>query len=434
MIGQVKNVFFSSLLTIASCLAAQAQTAKEKWVDSVFLTLGQNEKLGQLFIARVSAHSDPQIVRSVEKSAEAGDVGGIIFTTGSIGKQARITNALQGQAKIPLLVSQDASSGLGTLLDSAVAFPLPVEQAALSDDSLIYSIAREIGRQMKVMGIQMSLSPNATPFGTESTNANMVYGDDAERVAHRSMLHMMGLQDAGVLSCAKYFPLKSIEVLDQKANSHLTLYHDTLVSAPYRHLFKHGLNAVMPDVASLVDYYELKKSDLKKKVTDNTFQQFEAGDLLHQPLGYAGVVMVDVQSLERASDKFQPGDAALFAFQAGADLIITNDDPDPALKKIKKLIRTDRKYSALLDERVKKMLALKYDAGLFKTTPVDLTFLYSQLHTNETHVLRSRALKESITVAKNSDNILPVVSLEDRNFTCLIAGDSNRADIFYRSI
>ncbi len=434
MIGKVKKVFFYSLLLLLNCIATQAQTAKQKWVDSVFLTLNQNEKLGQLFIARFSSHVDPQVIRSMEKRVEAGEVGGIVFTTGSVGKQARITNSLQGEAKIPLLISQDASAGLGALLDSALAFPIPLQQAALSNDSLIYDIARETGRQMKIMGIQMSLSPNATPFSSAATNASVLYGDDAQMVARRAMFHMKGLRDAGVLSCAKYFPLKSIEVVDQKGNSQITLYHDTLVSYPYRHLFQYGLNAVMPDVTDLPDYFELKKSDLKKKISPKTFEQFEAGDLLHQPIGYGGIIMVDIQKVEHDTDKFQPGDAGLFAFQLGADLIISDDDPDPALRKIRKLIRAEKKYAPLLDERVKKILALKYDAGLFARHPIDVELLNNNLHTYHSHLLRSLALKESITVSKNRDNLLPVVSLEDKNFICLIAGDSDRADIFYRSV
>ena len=69
---------------------------------------------------------------------------------------------------------------------------------------------------MKLMGIHMSLSPNATTIGTETVNENLFYGDDPQAVARKSLLHMTGLRDAGILSCAKFFPLKSIEVIDDK--------------------------------------------------------------------------------------------------------------------------------------------------------------------------------------------------------------------------
>jgi CubicO group peptidase (beta-lactamase class C family)/beta-glucosidase-like glycosyl hydrolase len=434
MTGQVKKVALCGWLLLFFSVASEAQTEKQKWVDSIFHTLGQNEKIGQLFFARLSSHADGELIRDVEKRIESGLSGGIVFTTGSVQNQARLTTALQAEAKIPLLISQDESSGLGTLLDSAVSFPIPLAQAALYNDSLLYRLARETGRQMKAIGVQMSLSPNATPFSSAAPNAAASYGDDVARATRRSLLHMKGLQDAGVLSCAKYFPLKSIEVIDQKGGTHITLYHDSLVSAPYHTLFSHGLNAVMADASDLPLYYELKRTDLKKKASEKMFAQFEAGDLLHKPIGFDGVVIVDLQSLEAASDKFLAGDAGLFAFQTGADLMVLDGDPEPAVKKIRKLIHSEKKYAPLLDQRVKKILALKYDAGLSIPQPIDMDRLDSDLQRPDTQVLISQAYKESITVVKNVNDLLPIVSLEDRNFMCLVTGDSARADIFYRSI
>lgn len=416
-------------------IAATAQDARQKWVDSVFQTLNENEKIGQLFLARISSHSDDDLIRSFEKKVEAGDLGGVIYTTGSPWKQARLTNRLQQEAKVPLLISLDAAAGLGTLLDSAISFPMPLAQGAISDDSIIYYIALDIGRQLKALGVHMSLSPNATPVYSGSTNSELLYGDNPTSVAKKSLLHMKGLHDAGILSCAKYFPLKSIEVIDQKGQSQITLYHDTLVSAPYLRLFERGLDAVIPDAKDLPMYYEPKKPDLKKKLSEASFEQFESGDLLHAPLGYNGVVMIDLHTMSHSTDKFLPGDPGLFAFQTGADLMITEEDPELALRKIKKLLHTEKKYIALLDEKVKKILNLKYDAGLSSIEPVDEQSLYTKLHGVESHLLKSRALRESVTVIRNQDNTLPVVILENKKFVCVATGDSlERADIFHRIV
>jgi beta-N-acetylhexosaminidase len=429
------NVIWYALLLMFCSVAAFAQEQKQKWVDSVFHTLNENEKIGQLFFIRFSSHVPPDLLRVIEKKVSAGNIGGVIFTSGTIKKQARVTNDLQAEAKIPLLVSQDVSFGLGHLLDSAMTFPIPLAQGAMSNDSLIYQISREVGRQMKVMGIHMSLSPDATPVYSGTTNADGLYGDDATAVARRSLLHMNGLHDEGVLSCAKFFPVKSIEVIDQKGKSHITLYHDTLVSRPFQNLFRHGLNAVIPDASDLSLFFEAKKSDLKKKLSDATLKQFESGNLLHEPLEYDGVVLIDIQTLEHSSDRFQAGDAGLFAFQAGADILISEGDIDPALRKIKKLVHTEKQYAAQLDQHVKKILELKYDAGLSKKTVIEIELLENSLQTPSANILRSRALKETVTVVRNERNLLPVLNLEGKNFTCLISGDTGKlADLFQRSV
>ena len=431
----MKNVILCVVVLLFTSMWAAAQMPREKWVDSVFQTLNQNEKIGQLFFARFSSHIPSELIGSIEKQVASGDLGGVVFTAGSLGRQARITNALQQNAKIPLLISQDASAGLGHLLDSAMTFPLPLAQGAIADDSLLYQIARETGRQLKTMGIHMSLSPNALPVRPLGINNHELFGNNPQEVAKRSLLHMKGLQDAGILSCAKYFPLKTIEVIDQKGKTHVTLYHDTLMSNPFKHLFENGLNAVIADVTDLHLFFEAKRANLKKKLTEASLHQFESGNLLHQPLGYDGVVLVDVQTLEGTTDRFEPGDAGRLAFQAGADILVFSGDADPAFRKIKKLLNSEKQYAARLDQRVKKILGLKYDAGLFGKTPVDVDFLPAHLNTAESQVLKRKAFKETITVIRNVNNTLPIASLEAKNFACIIAGDSSaKGDIFHRVI
>lgn len=435
MNGTLKIVVRFSLVLVLFSMTAAAQTEKQKWVDSVFHTLNQNEKIGQLFFTRFSSHIPAEAFRDIEKSVVSGELGGVIFTSGSVRKQARLTSSLQQEAKVPLLISQDAAGGLGHLVDSAMRFPIPLAQGAIATDSLIYRMAREVGRQMKAMGIHMSLSPNATPVHSATTNPDFLYGNDLVSVAKKSLLHMKGLHDAGILSCAKYFPLKSIEVVDQKGKTEITLYHDTLVSEPFRHLFENGLDAVIPDATDLPLFFEPKRSDLRKKLSDHTYQAFESGDLLHTPLGYeGGVVMIDLRSMELSTDRFEPGDAGVLAFQAGADILISEDHPDAAIRKIKKLIHSEKRYEARLDARVKKILRLKFDAGLSRPEPADLEFLDLNLNSNESRVLRSEALRETVTVVRNENNTLPLVVLEDRSFLCVMAGDSVRSDIFHRSV
>jgi CubicO group peptidase (beta-lactamase class C family)/beta-glucosidase-like glycosyl hydrolase len=429
-----KNVFWCCLILMLTTGVANAQTAKQQWIDSVFQTLNENDKIGQLFFVRFSSHADDNFLRDVARKVEDGNLGGIVFTTGTPNKQLKITRRLQAEARIPLLISQDGSSGLGHLLDSALRFPIPLAQGAIPNDSAIFHIARAIGKQLNAMGVHMSLSPNATPVHSGTADANVLFGDDPASVERKALLHMKGLQEAGVLSCAKYFPLKTIEVIDQKGKSELTLYHDTLVSRPYKSLFANGLNAVIPDATDLHLFFEQKRSDLKRKLTDASFALFETGDLLHKPVGFDGIIMIDLRGLQH-QEVFSPGDAGLLAFEAGADIIVSDEYPEPALRKIKKLVQSEKAYEKRLDERVRKVLAIKYDAGLMNSVMIDDAIATNELKSAESQVLRASSFRESVTVLRNLDGVLPLKILEDRKFACVIVGDSTeRADIFHRTV
>ena len=422
-------------MMLFTCLFAAGQSKKHIWVDSVFQTLSEDDKIGQMFILRFSSHVPNDIVADIEKKVESGMLGGLVFTSGSPGKQGSITNRLQKISKVPLLIAQDGSAGLGHLLDSTLKFPTPLAQASISNDSMVHHLAFDIGEQLRSLGVHMSLSPNATPVHSETVDASMLYGDDPTSVAKKSLLHMKGLQAAGILSCAKYFPLKSIEVISQKGKPEITLYHDTIVSQPFTHLIENGLNALMANATDLPVFFEPKRSDLKKKLSPSAFEQFESGTLLHRSVGFNGTVMVDLQTLEHSMNNSEPGDAGLLAFKTGADLLVSDAGQEAAFRKIKKLLDSEKEYGALLNERVKKILALKYDAGLFEKTRVDIDLLTSELNATRRRVLRSNALRQTITVLRNQDDVLPIALLESKRFICLVAGDSmERADIFHRSV
>src|SRR5690606_38550464 len=108
---------------------------------------------------------------------------------------------------------------------------------------------------------------------------------------------------------------------------------------------------------------------------------------------------------------------------------------DPALRKITKLLHAEKKYSARLDQRVKKILGLKFDAALSRKAPADVKLLHARLHTSESRVLRRKAFEQSVTVVRNVNDALPVATLEGKEFTCIIAGDStHKGDIFQRIV
>ncbi|HEU5148754.1 MAG TPA: serine hydrolase, partial [Chryseosolibacter sp.] len=134
------------------------------------------------------------------------------------------------------------------------------------------------------------------------------------------------------------------------------------------------------------------------------------------------------------SDKLDAGDAGLLAFEAGADILISDADPEGAFRKIKKVLHAEKHYATRLDIHVKKVLGLKYDAGLSKA-PIQDVHLSSNLHSLENQVLRSKAYRESITVVRNERNALPITLLEGKNFATVVVGDtSDRADIFHRVV
>src|SRR5690349_8042418 len=92
------------LLCILS-LPATAQQTKEHWVDSVFNSMSFDEKVGQLFMVRLSnGFTDAETISDVENKIENNKIGGVIYAGQLSLSQARVTRRLQNASRIPLLM------------------------------------------------------------------------------------------------------------------------------------------------------------------------------------------------------------------------------------------------------------------------------------------------------------------------------------------
>lgn len=413
-------------------LSGMAQTPKEKWVDSVFRTLSTNEKIGQLFMIQVSSHSDADILDLVERRVKSGLIGGINWTNGTLLGQAEQINLFQQHSEIPLLMAQDGSRGLGALLTDGPAFPSPLVQGAAFNDSLIYHAAREVGRQMKKMGLHMSFSPAANLPVPDRSIAD-VYAEHGFSVANKTVMHMKGLQAEGILACGRYYPLFPRYVFDRKGRSALQLAKDSLTAYPFDVLIREGLNAIMPTTTGLPAFYEEKKSDQKKKFSELTLAGFDNGTLLPDALGFKGLIVVDIQGME-ARDKFEDGEAEIFAFRTGAHVILTSSNLSVIARKMRRLIRKEKGFAALLDKRIRTLLEFKFDAGLDRVPRVETDLIFAEINTPETRILERKIYEQAVTVLRDEPNHLPLASLESKKFAVLTTGDSIASRQFHKQV
>jgi beta-N-acetylhexosaminidase len=157
----VKRIFVSLIVLTAGFLSAKAQSEKQKWIDSVFNQLSESEKIGQLFMLPVSSYLKDNKIDNFEKDIKTHNIGGVLFSTGHPLKQVALTNRLQGTSKVSLLIGLDASHGLGNLLDSTLLFPDPLALGAIESDSMVYDLGKELGRELKRIGVNLNFAPVA---------------------------------------------------------------------------------------------------------------------------------------------------------------------------------------------------------------------------------------------------------------------------------
>ncbi|MDR4533547.1 glycoside hydrolase family 3 N-terminal domain-containing protein [Glutamicibacter sp. PS] len=188
----------------------------------------------------------------------------------------------------------------------------------LNDLELTRASARAIARELRSLGFNLNLAPDAD---INSCAENPVigvrsFGTDPDVVAAHTAAYTVGLQGEGVAACAKHFPGHG----DTNADSHLTL---PVVSAEQSLLAQRELvpfvKAIATDVAAIMTSHILVPDvDAQNPAT---FSRSILHELLRGDLGFRGVIISDALDMAGASAHTGIPTAAVRALQAGADLL-----------------------------------------------------------------------------------------------------------------
>ena len=106
------------------------------WVDSVYSSLTIDERIGQLFMVIADTHTTTANKNLIKRYIDQQKIGGILFSKGTIAKQANITNYAQEASKTPLMIALDGEWGLN-MTNRCTTIPRNMALGAIKDDSTL---------------------------------------------------------------------------------------------------------------------------------------------------------------------------------------------------------------------------------------------------------------------------------------------------------
>ncbi len=392
------------LLSIQHASAQILFEPKRQWVDSVYEALNQKERIGQLFMVAAYSGGKNYNESKILELIQAHQIGGLIFMQGTPEAQAKQNNTYQAMAQVPLLIGMDAEWGLGMRLTGVKDYPRQMMAGATHDSVLAYRLGAVIAYQCNRMGVHINFGPvvdvNNNPKNP-IINARS-YGENKELVARLGIAYMKGLQDNGVMACAKHFPGHG----DTETDSHKDLPTisksitelEALELYPFKKLIDADVKSVMVahlDIPALEQEPHVPTTLSKNTITN----------LLKDRLGFKGLVFTDALNMQGVTKYFQPGEADLRAFLAGNDVLLFSQDVPTAIDMIAQAIKEGKASKEELEKRVKKILAAKYDAGLAKYKPIDIRNLTADLNKYEEPIQRQLA-EGGITFVRDRNNLL----------------------------
>lgn len=385
----------------------QQKTLAQRWVDSVFASLSQDEKIAQLMVIRAHSNLGPDHVQSVTELIKKYNVGGLCFFQGGPVRQAILTNYYQSIAPTPLLICIDGEWGLGMRLDSVINLPRQLMLGAVNDADIVYNYGKLIGEQCLRMGIHVNYAP-VVDINNNAANPvinDRSFGEDKYKVALYGVQYMRGMQDLGVMGCAKHFPGHGDVTVDShhelpvitKSRKEL----DSLELYPFRKMFEAGVGSVMIAhlyIPAIDNTAHLASSLSYKNVTD----------LLRKDMGYQGLSFTDALEMKGVTKYFPAGEAALQSLIAGNDMLCLPEDVEGSIKLIKKAIKKNSLTWTDLDARVRKVLTAKYHAGLAAPQPIKIENLAEDIN-KDVLAMRQEVADHAITLVRDDTRELPLI-------------------------
>ena len=333
-----------------------SEVEENKVIEDRLATMTLEEKVGQLFWARVPSNHQIEDLQSYHLS------GYILFGRDFEGRSLEdikaLTKAYQAAAKIPLLIGSDEEGGTVTRISSILETPFQSPMALYHQGGMeaVLSDTKQKSELLKSVGINAGLFPVADLARNHSAFIyNRTIGQDAQTTASYVQQIVEELKKSKVGSTLKHFP-----GYGDNGDSHTAIIQDNRSLDELRQAdflpFQAGIDAGAGSV--LVSHNILSKIDtvpssISPKITD----------LLRKELHFKGVIMTDDLDMAGLANFVSQEEAAFQVIVAGNDLILGSSYQTQIPYLLKK-ISSGELTEERIDESVRRILTWKYDLGL----------------------------------------------------------------------
>ncbi len=418
-------LFLSTLLT--GTISAQTETnlyrqadkiKMNQWVDSVYNSLSLDEKIGQLFMPIVESNSSwkTRIAGYINNQK----IGGVLFSKGTLAQQAEMTNYIQSIAKTPLFIALDGEWGLSMRLTDAPKFPRNLIIGAIHDEETLKQYGGEVARQCREMGIHINFAPS---IDVHSNPRNPIigtrsFGELPASVAKQGIAFARGMENNKVMAVAKHFPGHG----DTSEDSHRTLptiEHginrlNTIELYPFQEFVNAGLSGMM---LGHLNVPALNTSGLPASLSINVGQK-----LLKDQMGFTGLTFTDGMAMRGVSNQLDMSTKALLA---GNDVILGVVNQEREFAQVKQAIQNGIISENVLEEKVRKILSYKYILDVHNFKPISTRTLSQNVNSPESEWTQRKIYDKAVTLVKNNDSILPVMSLDKNRIASVAIGVSS---------
>ncbi len=302
--------------------------------------------------------------KAIKRFIEEFHIGGVIYFSRNLqsaAQTAKLSNAIQVLSpKMPLFIGIDQEGGrVSRLPKDFTIFPSNARVASRHSTPLVYRVAEITAKELRAVGVNLNFAP-VLDINTNAKNTvigDRAFGSDHETVSTMGLTALAGYQDNHVVACGKHFPGHG----DTSADSHkeLPVVEQNLQRLgdveirPFVHAIENGLASIMTAHVMYPQVDPENPATLSPK--------FIKGILRNQ-FRYKGIVVTDDMEMKAITDKYEMGEAAVRAIEAGADVILVCSKEDAqlaAIEAVTKAVKEKRISEARIEQSLLRILQVK---------------------------------------------------------------------------
>jgi beta-glucosidase len=365
--------------------------------------------------SRAFPHGLGQIARPSDKRGVTATNTGAAGAAEGLNRDARDTaeyvNAAQRWATrqtrlgIPILMHEEALHGY--VARGATSFPQSIALASTWDPKLVERVLSVAAREMRARGATLALAPVVdVARDPRWGRIEETYGEDPYLVSEMGLAAIRGFQ-------GRSLPLAPDKVM-------VTLKHMTGHGQP-----ENGTNvgpAQISERALRENFFPPFERAVKETNVRSVMASYNEidgvpshanpwllNDVLRGEWGFKGAVVSDYFAIAQMVDVHRMfgnvSEAAERAIKSGVDAETPDDD---AYKHLTELVRSGRVPQAIVDQAVRRVLRLKFEAGLFENPFADAATAEARTVTPDAVALAREAARKAMVLLKNDGGLLPL--------------------------
>jgi beta-glucosidase len=408
-----------SLVLFSLSAGAQTNAVIEAKVNQLLKSMTLEEKVGQMAQVSIESLGTSQGKSFSFDKAKLNDavvtykIGSILNTPNpwlTVNEwNALITeihdNVKRTRLKIPVIYGLDNIHGVN-YVNGSTLFPQQIGQAATWNRQLVHGGAVITAYESRAAGVPWTFSP-ALDLGTNPLWPRIWegYGEDPYLISELGVQFVKGIQnplgnkEKLVVSLKHYMaysdPKSGKDRTDAWIPEHyLREYH----FPPFRAAIQAGARNVMVNSALI-------------NGVPTHINKHMLTDMLKNELGFTGFIVTDWQDIENVQRRDHITktikEAIMLSINAGIDMAMIPYDYKGFTTDLVALVKEGKVAQSRIDDAVRRILRVKYELDLFNTP-----LTYAKDYTNYGNANFERAAyntaAESITLLKNTNNILPL--------------------------